>query len=345
MSYKYLIPALLFLLLFFPAAKNDPAWAGSFPFFWGVALDGYPITTEKLALMAQEIRVKPQMALFYLQWPKSPVQGDFPKNSLEAIWRQGAVPCLSWEPMFIDNGREITIAAERILQGEYDPYLRRMTNGVNSWGKQVIIRFAHEMNLERYHWGTDKTGYGPQSSEKYKEMFRYLVTFFRKAGVNNVWWAFCPNSESIPNPAGSPEAAWNRPEAYYPGDDFVDLLGMDGYNWGTTQTLEKHGWQSNWRSFKEIFSPLYQVLKTLAPQKPLLVFEIATTHQGGDKKQWIGEALTTSREWGLLGIIWFQANKEQDWRINSQNDYSYVSQLQSSISPEPQQWFSRTQSR
>jgi hypothetical protein len=299
--------------------------------FFGVALGGYPITPTRLAEVEKATRLTPTVVLFYLQWPATPQEQRFPKKSLDAIWQRGAVPCLSWEPMYYRDGQEVMIDYERMVKGEYDLYLEEFAGQVKLWGKPLLIRFAHEMNLERYHWGTaTKDRYGPRSPEIYQSMFRYVVTYFRKLGVANVLWVFCPNAESIPHPVRD-QALWNQASNYYPGDAYVDVLGMDGYNWGTTQTVKKNGWQSQWRTFPEIFEPLYRELKALSPHKPIVVCEIASTDQGGDKSAWIKEAWATAKAWEVKGLIWFQLKKEVDWNINSGTHYSYVPFIQEAM--------------
>ncbi|MDD3581391.1 MAG: glycosyl hydrolase [Desulfobacca sp.] len=305
--------------------------------FWGVALEGYPITAARLARVEKELGFRPQLVLFYLQWPAPGGSGEFPQASLDAIWQRGAVPCLTWEPLYLQDKGEVAIPYEQILGGDYDAYLTRFARQAAAWGQPLIIRLAHEMNLKRYHWGTDLEHYGPQSPAIYQRLYRYVVDIFKKGGAYQVFWAFCPNAESLPNPAHEAGAGWNRAGNYYPGDDYVDILGMDGYNWGTTQTLEKHGWQSQWRSFQEIFGPLYKELRTLAPHKPLLVFETASVRQGGDKTAWIKDAIPVLRAWQVQGIIWFQVNKEVDWRLNAGEDLSYVSLITEATSG-AQQW-------
>ncbi len=118
-------------------------------------------------------------------------------------------------------------------------------------------------------------------------------------------WIWCTNNFS------NPYEAWNQPEQYYPGDDVVDWIGLDGYNWGATQT-----W-SNWMSFYDTFSEIYNRFKTSA--KPLMVAEFASTEYGGSKSQWIREAFLYTR--GVFprikALTWFNINKETDWRINS----------------------------
>ncbi len=304
-------------------------------FYWGMALDGYPITKERLDQIESETRLCPQIVVFYLQWPSfSSPQNDFQfsMETLNALSQRGIIPCITWEPMYYEQGKEIMIQYEQILNGHYDRYIRFFADQAKSFGKPFMIRFAHEMNIERYHWGTSKDHYGKISPDIYKQMFQYVVTCFKHAGTDQVLWAFCPNSESLPNAAYNNTASWNRIDSYYPGDQFVDILGIDGYNWGTTQTLEKHGWQSNWRSFKEVFSSAYEELKKIAPHKPMFIFETASAEQGGSKSDWITEAFSVHKDWDIQGVIWFQVNKEIDWRINSTGNTSYVPVIRSNTS-------------
>ena len=308
--------ALLFVLL---PVLVVPSEANGIP-FWGFALDGYPITAGRLTALDEQTGLPAQVVVFFLQWPAPGETGPFPAESVEAIWSRGAFPCLTWEPMYYREGREIMVPAEAITGGQYDAYLHAFADSVRRWGRPLLIRFAHEMNLERYHWGTGQEGYGPGSPDLYRRMFRYVADLFRRDGAGNVRWVFCPNAESVPYHSYDPAAAWNSPEAYYPGDDAVDVLGMDGYNWGNTKTKSKDGWESRWQSFREIFAPLYGRLKRIAPGKPVLVFETASVAGGGDRTVWLREAMEAATAWDLRGICWFQAEKEVDWRLELWRD-------------------------
>lgn len=285
---------------------------------WGVALDGYPITAARLDEVARETTLRPRLVAFFQQWPEDPAGRNFPAESLAAIAAAGAEPVITWEPMYYRraDGREVMISAEQITAGVYDGYLEDYARQAAAWGRPVILRFAHEMNLRRYHWGSDEAGYGPSSPDRYVRMWRHVVAVFRRAGAANVRWAFCPNAESVPGPGNAPDAGWNVARAYYPGDAWVDLLGMDGYNWGDTQVPERHGWRSHWRSAAETFGAIRRELTALAPGKPLLIMETACAPTGGSKAAWLAELAAVARDWKLDGVIWFQANKEVDWRLH-----------------------------
>lgn len=294
------------------ACSSQEAKARSTPAF-GVALDGLPVTAQMIDAARQSTGLPVRLVQFYVQWPEN-AAGPWEQNSLAAsldvIKSAGAAACVTWEPMHIGaGGRETVIPAERILAGEYDVYITGFARAVRDFGAPVLVRLAHEMNLARYHWGSDAAGYGPQSPELYKALFRRVVEIFRAQGAGNALFVFCPNVDSLP------VEPWNRPSAYYPGDAFVDVLGMDGYNWGTSHTKASHGYDSSFRSFRDIFRPLFDELKALAPAKPVIVFETATTSQGGDKARWVAEAFDTASTWGLLAVVWFEVDKELDWPL------------------------------
>jgi mannan endo-1,4-beta-mannosidase len=324
---RALWPTLLLLLVLCPTSSR--AGEPGSPLFWGFALDGHPITGAMIEKVEAETGIQPQMVVFFLQWPEPGGAGLFPRASLEAIWARGAVPVVTWEPMFYKEGRETMIPHAEILGGKYDGYLDSFAREARAWGRPFMIRFAHEMNLQRYHWGTEKQEYGAGSPEVYRNLFRYVVSRFRKMNAHNALWVFCPNAESVPNPSHDPLASWNQARRYYPGDDFVNVLGMDGYNWGTTQTVDRHGWKSDWRSFEAIFRPLYEELKALSPGKPVFVFETASANEGGDKTAWIEDALKVLGQWNVRGVVWFQARKEVDWRIQSGGSVSYLPAVRS----------------
>ena len=279
--------------------------------FAGVALDGCPIRAEQLSNAARDIGVKPEIVVFFMQWPEKYEAGKsyFPRATFDLIWQSGAVPCLTWEPMTIQAGQETAVLARDILNGSYDDYLMAFARQSVRWPHPFIIRFAHEMNLDRYHWGTQKKDYGPETPAIYRKMFAYIVRFFRICGADNVIWCFCPNVDSIPDAGKDPQNNWNTIEKYYPGDDIIDVFGLDGYNWFA------NGVADSGRSFKSIFERPVQCLKAMAPRKPLIVFETASPRSSGDRRPWLQDMLSSAQLWNLKGVVWFQVKKEMDWRL------------------------------
>jgi mannan endo-1,4-beta-mannosidase len=274
----------------------------------GAAVEGLPTTTN-LEKIATEMGFRPTVVVFFLQWPDDPSAKNFPRKALTATNAFGATPVVTWEPMTLGRGGDQAVPGQAILDGIYDGYIQDFAVKARAFGKPMILRFAHEMNLARYHWGTTEKEYGPRSPELYKKLFRHVADIFRRAGAYNVRFAFCPNAESRPN------EPWNSLSAYYPGDDYVDVLGLDGYNFGTTRNAGEHGWTSVFRSFPEIFGAAFREMRALSPDKPFFVFETACALEGGDKSAWVKDMIGTLVSWRVVGFAWFEADKEADWRL------------------------------
>ena len=110
-----------------------------------------------------------------------------------------------------------------------------------------------------------------------------------------------------------PNTPETKMENYYPGTGYVDVLSLDGYNWGSAGG-------GGWQSFREVFEDIYP--KLAAKGKPIMIGEMASAQSGGDKAQWIDNVIPTLRsDYPLIkGVIWFDVNKVTDWRIRSSSE-------------------------
>jgi hypothetical protein len=211
----------------------------------------------------------------------------FPNAGHLADRDEGRTPLVNWEAR-----RDLAA----IASGRYDALLRQRARECRAFGAPLSLRWAAEFNGE---WNP---AYG--QPRRFVAAWRHLVQTFRGAGATNVRWVWCPFAAQPPR--RHPEQ-WRQ---YYPGDRFVDCVGMDGYNWGTTRP-----W-SRWQSFAEIFGPLY---RDYAGRKPLMICEVGSAEAGGDKAAWIRAmgAQLAGRFSRVRAVVWFHANKETDWRIDS----------------------------
>ena len=186
---------------------------------------------------------------------------------------------------------------QRIASGDFDAYITTWAVALKVTGSPVHLRPMHEMNADWYPWGGTVNGNSPAL---YVAAWRRVVDIFRAVGANNVRFVWSPNNIDVP--------ATNRLESYYPGTSYVDVLAVDGYNWGAG-TPQFGGWQS----FSDVFMRAYDRLRVLGPQ-PIWIAEVATSGDGGDKAAWIrdmfAQAATMDR---LKAIVWFNENKERDW--------------------------------
>ena len=141
---------------------------------------------------------------------------------------------------------------------------------------------------------------------QYVEAWRHMHGIFRKVGTPNVSWVWSPLVDDVPSD--------NRFEPYYPGNTFVDVLALDGYNWGTRES----GY-GDWRSFRQVFSNAYERIARLG-RKPIWIAEVGSAVEGGDKAAWIDEMFKELSEGfapRITTIVWFHIDKERDWRMTS----------------------------
>jgi Glycosyl hydrolase family 26 len=218
---------------------------------------------------------------------------------------------VAWEEPFPNEGHELDRSAGRapliawdglrdlraIAAGRWDSLLRERARACAAFGAPIYLRWGAEFNGE---WNPC---YGRASD--FVAAWRHMVSVFRSSGARNVRWVWCPFTVQRPR-RGGPED-W-RP--YYPGHRFVDWVGMDGYNWGTTRA-----W-SRWQSFSEIFGALYA---DYAGRRPLMICEVASAERGGDKAAWIADmsAKLAGRFSKVRTVVWFDTDKETDWRVDS----------------------------
>jgi hypothetical protein len=223
---------------------------------------------------------------WYMNWTH-----DWDASLLESFRSSGRVPLISWQ----SHDQPVT----EIAAGRYDDYILSWARGVREYGGPVYLRPFPEMN-------GDWTGWNGNPAALVLAWQR-MADLFRSEGASNVRWVWSPNVTD------EPRTADNRMELYYPGDDHVDVLALDGFNWGDTRPA------IGWRSFEEVFSSGYQRITALGGQ-PVWFAETASAEQGGDKAAWIIDMFTTEAFPRLDAIVWFNEDKETDWRVTSSQD-------------------------
>lgn len=283
----------------------------------GIVVDDQPVDGARIREFSEKTGFLANFVVFFQQWPDPVTLAEkssfdeslFPARDLKVINDSGAMPCITWEPVYYSQLGETAVEHKALMNGVYDSYIHFFARQGKALDFPVMMRFGRDMNLEKNHWGGDRESYGPESPNKYKEMYKKIHGIFKEEGADNFLWAFCPNSETVPNISWDESAGWNTIEAYYPGDDFVDIMGVNGYNWGN-KSSEEFGWESRFRSFDEIFRSSIIQLKGIAPNKPLLIFETASSARGGNKLAWVADAWNKVKDLNLYGLAWYQGIKD-----------------------------------
>jgi hypothetical protein len=177
-----------------------------------------------------------------------------------------------------------------VLNGAYDEFLANYAQAVADFGHPVLFRLGNEMNGDWVPYAGYNTSRDPQL---FVEFYRYVHSFFQQAGAQNVIWIWNPNGKSFP------DFAWNDELMYYPGDEFVDVVGLTAYNTGNYYPGE------HWQSFADLYEGLYYSYLYKFKQ-PLMITEFASSSHGGDKNQWVWEMFQHIRHYDKIKVaVWW----------------------------------------
>ncbi|MFA5746508.1 MAG: glycosyl hydrolase [Candidatus Paceibacterota bacterium] len=243
---------------------------------WGVYLPG------SLSEFESQVGKEADMQAVFVGWGDD---GEFPSEYEGELARKEKTLVVFWEP---------TVNYDAIVSGKWDGYIRSFSDSAKSYGGPVILAPFHEMNGNWDVWDGTVNGNTPQ---KFIGGWRYVHKFFD--GVSNVKFGWAVNNESVP------DTAENAIGAYYPGDEYVDYIGVDGFNFGDP-----------WQSFSEVFDRALSDVS--AYRKPVYIFSMACA-SGPKKADWIKDAFAVQvpKHPEVAGWIWFNENKEENWLVSS----------------------------
>ncbi|UPK66626.1 glycosyltransferase [Chitinophaga filiformis] len=193
---------------------------------------------------------------------------------MNAIYQTDAVPMITWEPwagLFNVSRKDTSLMKERkmmlhISQGYFDDYLQKFAEQVRGLQRPVFIRFGHEPDNPAYPW----SGSGLNTAAEYVQAWRYVHDYFSRAGAHNVIWVWNP---------WKPAAV----EQYYPGDGYVDWLGLTILNYGSMHP------DGQWYSFNQLYSPYHQK-QLFRSGLPVMIAELGSLKKEGEQERWLQEA-------------------------------------------------------
>ncbi len=198
----------------------------------------------------------------------------FPQEEVQAILEAGKVPFIRMMPRtnFDEGGPDPNYTMLRIIDGEFDEALRRWATEAARLRLPLLVEFGAEVNGNWFPWNGQYNGGGttmeygdpqtPDGPERFRDAYRHIVEICRAHCATNITWFFHVNAYS------APEAQWNTIEQYYPGDAYVDWLGVSIYG---PQTSDEP-----YREFSEILDDVYPQLTDLT-DKPIAILEFAVT--------------------------------------------------------------------
>jgi len=206
---------------------------------------------------------------FYMAW------GDgnnslLPASVMDSVYNNGSIPMITWEPWqsrfaksaeLNEPGKEKKVFAN-ITHGVFDNYLEKFVTQIKSLNKPVFIRFAHEADNPFYPWSSK----GGNTPEEFKAAWMYVHDFFSQRQANNVVWVWNP---------WKPEAV----DAYFPGKDYVDWIGVTNLNYGSYDNSKK------WYSMQQLYFPFHRN-PIFNSGLPVMLAEMGSLRSEGRQNEW-----------------------------------------------------------
>ena len=199
---------------------------------------------------------------------------------------------------------ESLFTLKRIFNGIYDRDLIEFARTAKRMNFPIVIEYGTEVNGWWFSWNGYWTG-KEIGAKLFRSVYRHIITLMREEGADNLIWVYHINWHS------NPEEDWNTPEAYYPGDEYIDLIGVSAY--GALSPNE-----DNILPFSRMMDEGYAAAQNLSVNKSVLISEMGTDLRNPHKPAsiWIDEAFSAiinEQRWpGVIGFVWWNAGWPND---------------------------------
>jgi cellulose synthase (UDP-forming) len=271
----------------------------------------------------------------YLPWGDGP-GSTLPFQTLDSIYQSGAIPMITWEPwqsLFKHSlgknpeDKEKKIFS-RIVNGDYDRFLAGFCEQFRSLQRPLFLRFAQEADNPVYPWSAT----GDNSPAEFKSAWKYLHDFFEERKIYNIIWVWNPwKAEGV--------------DAYFPGKDYVDWIGVTCLNYG------KMNPDAKFYSMDSLYQPFH--LKTVfRTGLPVILSEMGSPKSEGNQQQWFQKAFDSSLKHfpEIKALVLFNSPGDKndpmlppfghiDWDINLSDSLSALISQKSKMADDIQNTF------
>ena len=264
----------------------------SAPMDWGIFLQDFYINgfDGELAELEQALDYTFPTILYYRHFPTH----EFPTEVMQENYEAGRLVELTLQ--LTDNNNTDMFAKSPLLdiyRGSMDAELRAWARAAADFGHPFLFRLNNEMN-------SDWTSYGGVVNlgdpAIFTAVWQRIWRIFEEEGVDNCIWVYNPNDRQ------APPSDWNNSLAYYPGNEYVHMIGVTGYNNGTYYTQ----WAEEWREFDVIYDLIWEEYAPRFDRFPWIITEFASSGVGGDKVAWIENMFDHIGNYPNIRIaVWF----------------------------------------
>ncbi|NHF61390.1 glycosyltransferase [Flavobacteriaceae bacterium TP-CH-4] len=253
---------------------------------------------RQTSLFERREQIKFDIISFYMAWgdeDKTLLKSDY----LQKIKAQGSVPMLTWEPWASNFRISDSIPALKkeqsilyfIKEGYFDDYIKEVARIVKEFKEPFFVRFAHEFDNPFYPWSQS----GGNTAKDFKQAWQHIHHIFKSLRADNVRWVWNPwKATAISD--------------YYPGDNYVDWLGVNLLNYGTFNPDQK------WYGFRDLYRPYHEGFKKISANKPVLLAEFGSLSTGGDQESWLKDAFIAIEDSfdDISGLVFFYSNLDKN---------------------------------
>jgi len=254
---------------------------------------------DRLDQAKKDFGAEPQYVLFFRDLNP---RRAFPTERVENAHARNMTPVISLEISQWGRGKDTGFLKE-VAEGAFDDFFRQWAKDAKACALPIILRFGFEMNGDWFPWGGQP--------KTFVIAWRRAYHIFKNAGCENIQWMFSAN------------VLWDKRTEkkdlynYYPGDAYVDLVGLDGYNFG-----DHHDKWHKWQTYEEVFER--SIRACMKFNKPIYLSEIGCADDAR-KAAWTKDFLSKiSKDKRIKGFIYFNHHnprkEEPNWRIDSDSD-------------------------
>ena len=238
-------------------------------------------------LASSEQQLGRQLDIYHVYYH---VDKALPTADMVSAARSGHTILMAFDPDPVNS----TPTWQEIWQGTQDATLIKRAQELRAFGYPVMLNFDHEADANIGHNGTPSD---------YVKAYQHVYNLFQSQGATNVIWVWDMRGSLFTSSAGA--------DSMYPGDQYVDWVAADAYNWYPG----KGG--SNWRSFADAFASFHQWATATHPDKPQMAEETGVQEDPSDpgrKAAWITDMASTIKSWPQMkAVVWFNSNQIYPW--------------------------------
>ncbi len=220
---------------------------------------------------------------------------EFPTEFMNKNYENGRIVELTYQITDSNNEKLFGYTPNLdIYRGLKDEEIRKFARAAKEFGHPFLFRLNNEMNSD---WTSYSGIVNMSDPEIFIANWRRFYDIFKEEGVDNAIWIYNPNDHNYP------PCNWNNFLAYYPGDKYVQMIGVTGYNTGT---YYKDHFGEQWREFETIYDDVDYKYQPFFSEFPWIITEFGSSSVGGNKVQWINNMFDCIDKYENIKIaVWF----------------------------------------